>query len=36
VVPPFEGNPVKPTAPFQKENPGELTNFYERLRLNIC
>ena len=32
VAPPFEGNPVKPTAPFQKENPGELTKFSDKLK----
>lgn len=32
VAPPFEGNPVKPTAPFQKENSGELTKFSNKLK----
>jgi len=31
VVPPFEGNPVKPTAPFQKENPGEFVKYSQKL-----
>ena len=32
VAPPSEGNPVKPTAPFQKENSGELTKFSNKLK----
>ena len=32
VAPSFEGNPVKPTAPFQKENSGELTKFSNKLK----
>ena len=32
VTPPLDGNPVKPTAPFQKENSGELTKFSNKLK----
>lgn len=32
MTPPLDGNPVKPTAPFQKENSGELTKFSNKLK----